>query len=69
MPKTFGERLKKFRRKAAKSGEDISRYMTNHGSEISTATYYNWEKDSGAPDVRQLDALSAALGIKLNDLL
>ena len=65
----FGNRLKKLREAAGKSGEDVAFDMRKKNVVISTATYYNWEKNVGAPDVNQLNALASALGVSSEDLI
>lgn len=68
MPKTFGERIKKLREMRGDSGEFIARRLEKFGVTIATQTYYNWEKNEGGPDPKQLVALAHIFNVEVGDL-
>ena len=61
---TLGEKLKKARKQAGLSQEQLAEKLT-----ISRSAVAKWETDKGIPDVDNLKAIFQLLGTSIDDLL
>ena len=64
MPDNFGERLKKLRKKAGLTQEQLAEMLNINHNSVS-----RWETDDLTPNARNIKALAKALGVSETDLL